>query len=540
MKRACAALLLLTGVAAAQEPRWNDVLEESAAALNEGGLDRSLSLAEKAWQLLCEAGPSHPVYSVGVWEVADAFDALGRYQRSDAIYQYAIAAAHRHSAVVRELKVLYAAYLEKRGNEVAAESAWERVLAEEEAGKRPSEIYSAEIVSLAQLKERLGKRENAERLYRLALRQTPTQLSEWPVPTSSGYLPLEREYLRDARLALSDFLMDWQRSDEADEVLREGGGTQYIGRRIAIFEGRQDWDQAVALQRKLIAESPELQDALQDRLQDLLVKAGRLPQPDGEFNRLEMFSKVQRPPAIRFSSAECALENDRSSFLQLLDEGAGTAFAEGRLTELIDRLRSAGRTEDVSPTLQRYILAAERIYGIFSPRTMEVLAASVREYMRSSMTDEARRLLDRLHTSVMMQAGTQSPEMETVLQLRAELLHGEGKSEAASSAYREWLDLLVSLHGASSGNAARAHGTVADFFARIERLAEARSEWLAAVEIARALGPHFSEERPKLLATAAAFLRSYGEPELAASLNADARRSGDSRYRMRSISRAQL
>jgi tetratricopeptide (TPR) repeat protein len=441
---------------------------------------------------------------------------------------------------VRELKALYASYLEKRGYEVAAESVWERVLADEEAGARRSEIYSAEVVSLALLKERLGKHEDAERLYRLALRQEPTPLSTWPVPTSSGYPSLEREYLSDARLALADYLMDWQRSNEAEDVLREGKGIQYLERRVAMLENQQDWNQAIALQRMLIAESPEPRDAYQDRLQDLLVKAGRLPQPDGEFNRLEVFSRVQRPPAIQFLSVECELENDRSSFLQLLDEDSGTAFAGGRLTELTDRLRSAGRTQDVPPMLQRYVLAAERIYGIFSPRTMEVLATAVREYTSSSMTDEARILLDRLHTSAMMNAGTQSPEMETVLQLRAELLHVEGKPEAASSAYREWLDLVASLHGSSSGNAARAHGTLAETFTRMEKLADARSEWLAAIEISRALGPHFSEERPELLAAAAAFFRSHGEPELAASFDVETRKSGDSRHRMRSISHGQL
>jgi hypothetical protein len=63
---------------------------------------------------------------------------------------------------------------------------------------------------------------------------------------------------------------------------------------------------------------------------------------------------------------------------------------------------------------------------------------------------------------------------------------------------------------------------MAEFHAKLGHHAEARTEWLAAVETSRTLYDGFGEQHARLLRDVAAYLKSHGDTELAAQLDGEA------------------
>src|SRR5262249_258728 len=125
MLRACGVLLLMAVAASAQDPPWARSFVASSEASDKGHPDLPISMVERAWQTIRDAGPDHPMYGHGVWAGAERFEMLGRPARGETILEQAIAAAHALPKLERELRIVQAEYLRARGKEVAAEAAWE-------------------------------------------------------------------------------------------------------------------------------------------------------------------------------------------------------------------------------------------------------------------------------------------------------------------------------------------------------------------------------------------------------------------------------
>jgi tetratricopeptide (TPR) repeat protein len=515
MMRACAFAVAMVVVARAraQEPPWAEVLKLSQAAAEEGHVDRALSLAERAWQLVREAGPAHPAYRDAVRDMSMAFEETGRHLRADAIYEQAIAAAHDLSDLQRELQIMHAALLELRQKQVGAEAVWDNVVAREEMQPVRSKAYSAELISLASLKAAMGKHDEAERLYRRAWQQPAISRKDWPLSLAGGCTgPGDRKNVLDPTVALANFLAARGRMDEADEVLRSDKSDAHLQRRIDLLAKQAKWEQAIALQRELAA-LPSQSDSTEMnriRLRSLLLSSGQLVDAEPSEEQLPTTDVLRvdgavlefgldEPDKLREALERGDLEGSRSLVLAALDEEPQLAM---QAVDVASRLGAAGKHPEMRSVLERFMLTAERLHGSDMPTVLYAMTHSIREYTKAGLMDDARRLLYRLESATLMNAGAQSPEMEEVLQLRAGLLDAEGQDKEGANMFGQWLGLSESLHGAISAEMVAAHRMLAEHYAELKRHAEARAEWLAAIGVSRALYGDYGEEHRELLAAA--------------------------------------
>src|SRR5262249_59810085 len=111
----------------------------------------------------------------------------------------------------------------------------------------------------------------------------------------------------------------------------------------------------------------------------------------------------------------------------------------------------AGGKSDVRMVLDRHLAAIERVHGSGGVEHMQTISMAIPELAQAGFTDDARRLLHRLESNALLHAGTQSPEMAEVLELRAQVLSAEGKNDDALKGYREWLRLRGTPPGRPNG-----------------------------------------------------------------------------------------
>jgi hypothetical protein len=478
MLRACGWMMLIAVTAAGQELPWTQTLERSNEASAKAQPDLAVSLVECAWQQVREAGPSHPAYRWGVNSVTQTFLLLGRPMRAETLYDQAIAAAQDRPALNRDLQIMQAEFLRGRGKEVAAEAVWEKLLPTKRA---------AESISLASLKDDLGKLSEAEGLYLLAIRQPATKQSQWLVPNWNHSMDLF-----DAPKAFAEFLGSIGRFEEAERVLPpEPAPVQ------------QDSEQKQP--SRLVHH-----DALTLSEVDLAVLTDNL---EAAPNKIW--------PAIDGGDFDGA----RAHVLAALDSTSELELQTTNFIEMSERFRRVGRTADVRLILDRYLGAYERLHGSESAEHIEAMKQSIEQFALTGLVDDARRLLYGVESNALLHAGSQSPEFEDVLERQAQALGTEWKTERALKKYYEWLDLRIVLHGATSSSVVAAHRTIAEFHALAGKHDDARTEWLAATEISRSLFAGYGATHAELLNAAAEYFRSRGDKELAERFEAEARRA---------------
>jgi tetratricopeptide (TPR) repeat protein len=539
MLRACALTVVITVIAGAaeQDPLWLAVFKDCGRAAYEGHADLALSLAERAWQMIRDAGPRHPGYRDGVVEAAMAFTRIGRYLRVETIYDQAVAAAHDLPDLERGLRILQAEQLELHGKRLKAEAAWEGLVSADEARSHPTKAYSAELISLAWVKRSLGKRDEAERLYRKALGQPVIARQDWPASLTQGCTgPGDPKRLLDPVEALASFLEESGRIDEADQVLRSERAEEHLRYRVRLLAGAEKWEQAIAAQREFMSLSTESAngEANQAELDELLKKAGRRQEPVSQETQDRATGVAEAD--IAAADAEVSIGSRLRAAVERgdLDTAYRIILAATTDSDLVlenealfisDQLRTAGRTLEMRSVLERVLLMVERSQGTNTPSFLFRLAQIIRQYTDAALTDAARRLLYRLEAAVAVNAGAQSADMEEVLQLRGELLDVEGKGEDARNLFRQWLDLSASLHGATSAELVEAHRSLAEHHAKLGRTEDARAEWMAAIEISRVLYAAYGKDHAELLSSAAAYFKAHADTALGASLDTEARRA---------------
>jgi hypothetical protein len=162
------------------------------------------------------------------------------------------------------------------------------------------------------------------------------------------------------------------------------------------------------------------------------------------------------------------------------------------------------------------------LFGNGGRETCEAIRDCAREFASAGMAADARLMLERVEPAVLLSAGAQSPEMEDLLEIRAEILSREGSSGQSTKALREWLDLGVLLHGASSRKAAEAHMSIARHYAELGRRPEAHTSWLDAIKISRTASAGYGAEHAQVMSAASDYFAAQREFDLALACNGEA------------------
>jgi len=496
-------MMLIAVTAVGQEFPGQESINRAAEALTRVQPDLSLSLVERAWQQLRDAGPLHPGYRDGVNAVARALGTLGRPMRAETLYEQAIAAAHDFQKLERDLRIMQAEFLRSRGKQVAAELLWERLMPTQRA---------AESILLASLKKELGKLAEAEALYRRAIEQPATEMGEWLLPTSHTDLEIF-----DAENAFADFLDGIGRVEDAKQVRPP---------------------KPVAVESKTGPVEPDRKTEPDSKMEEPSFLRGPIVTYQSlSFAEVLLFSPPEPDkigPAIERGDFDGALPHVLAKLSAVSGSGPlGTDFAE-----IASRFGEADRTADLRLILERYLAASERVHGSGSAQNIKVMKECIERLALAGLPDEARHLLYRVESDTLLHAGAQSPEMEDVLAGHAHILDAEGKTEDAAKKYREWLDLRIALHGTTSASVVEAHRRIAEFHADAANHDEARSEWIAAVEASRTLWAAYGTAHAELVSAAAEYFKSCGDKELAERFESEARRATPESSGSQHLSRA--
>jgi hypothetical protein len=256
-------ILILTACAAHAQPApWVALFQQSDQARSAGNVGLAVGLAESAWQAVRAAGPKHPEYRRAVNRSANHFQSLGRLQRAESIFVQAVQDAQPDAGLVREMRIMQALFLESHLKEVEADDVRSAVLTAEASAQERSSQYAAELIEAGALKEKLGKPNEAETLYRLAVTQPPSVQSEWTrLEVVIGRLRSRWSYPDrwNATGTLADFYNRHGRFEEALQVLNEDRPSdanarwRNISQRVRSLAQQGKWNEAIEMQRDLIS-----------------------------------------------------------------------------------------------------------------------------------------------------------------------------------------------------------------------------------------------------------------------------------------------
>jgi tetratricopeptide (TPR) repeat protein len=259
-------------------------------------------------------------------------------------------------------------------------------------------------------------------------------------------------------------------------------------------------------------------------MERLLIESGAMqrPAPAEDLNVTEADIPMSAARQLEQLLERGDLDRARDLVVAALD--SDPLEIQGMELDVAGRMAAAGRKSDVRAILERSQAVVERSAVSDSPPVLRVLIASIRESTNVGLKDDARRLLYRLETTAVMHSGAQSPEMEPVCELRGKLLDAEGRHDEAVNEFRTWLNLSAGLHGPISREAVDVHHGLAEQHARMGRTDAAKAEWLAAIEVSRALYDGLGVAHADLLTAASEYFRSLGEKELTMKLEAEVTR----------------
>jgi hypothetical protein len=256
-------ILILTACAAHAQPApWVALFQQSDQARSAGNVGLAVGLAESAWEAVRAAGPKHPEYRRAVNRSANHFQSLGRLQRAESIFVQAVQDAQPDAGLVREMRIMQALFLESHLKEVEADDVRSAVLTAEASAQERSSQYAAELIEAGALKEKLGKPNEAETLYRLAVTQPPSVQSEWTrLEVVIGRLRSRWSYPDrwNATGTLADFYNRHGRFEEALQVLNEDRPSdanarwRNISQRVRSLAQQGKWNEAIEMQRDLIS-----------------------------------------------------------------------------------------------------------------------------------------------------------------------------------------------------------------------------------------------------------------------------------------------